>query len=196
MSDEASPLPEGTGDGREQYGVVNGWLFEYVNEHTCGTGRDGYFGAHEPGCGTVPIARVEDLLQVADPAPPALPEGRADGREAECGVIFPHYPHEFYTRLHCDGHAPAPAVPVGVQTEPCGACDDGCVPGTDNETCPRCKGRLALPVGVQPEPAEEPCVCSSYPTSPAHAIECWDGFPPRPAVPVVHPEPTLEGNQP
>lgn len=48
-----------------KYGVENGWLFEYVNEHTCGTGRDGYFGAHEPGCGTVPIGKVDDILRDA-----------------------------------------------------------------------------------------------------------------------------------
>lgn len=47
----------------ETYGVENGWLVEHVNEHTCGTGRDGYYGAHEPGCGTVPIAPVEQVLQ-------------------------------------------------------------------------------------------------------------------------------------
>lgn len=45
-----------------EYGVENGWLVEVVNEHTCGTGEDGYYGAHEPGCGTLPIARIEDLL--------------------------------------------------------------------------------------------------------------------------------------
>lgn len=53
----------------ERYGVTNGWLFEYVDEHTCGTARDGHYGAHEPGCGQVPIARVEDLLAAVTPKP-------------------------------------------------------------------------------------------------------------------------------
>lgn len=30
------------------------WLVREVNEHTCGTGPNGYYGAHEPGCGLVP----------------------------------------------------------------------------------------------------------------------------------------------
>jgi hypothetical protein len=36
-------------------GIENGWLVEYVSKHTCGTGPNGYYGAHEPGCGTVPL---------------------------------------------------------------------------------------------------------------------------------------------
>ena len=35
--------------------IENGWLVEVVDEHTCGTGEDGYYGQHEPGCGMVPI---------------------------------------------------------------------------------------------------------------------------------------------
>jgi hypothetical protein len=45
-----------------QYAVENGWLVEVVNGHTCGTGAGGHYGAHEPGCGLVPVARVDDLL--------------------------------------------------------------------------------------------------------------------------------------
>ena len=43
------------------FSIEGHWLVEYVNEHTCGTGRDGYYGAHERGCGTVP---VQDLAQM------------------------------------------------------------------------------------------------------------------------------------
>jgi hypothetical protein len=32
---------------------------EWTGEHTCGTGRDGYYGAHEPGCGWVPVGRID-----------------------------------------------------------------------------------------------------------------------------------------
>lgn len=42
-------------------GIENGWLVEYVDKHTCGTGKNGYYGQHEPGCGTVPLF---DLWQV------------------------------------------------------------------------------------------------------------------------------------
>lgn len=44
------------------YAIDGGWLVEVVNEHTCGTAASGYYGAHEPGCGMVPVARVDDLL--------------------------------------------------------------------------------------------------------------------------------------
>lgn len=36
----------------------SGWVVERVNFHTCGTSRDGYWGAHEPGCGTIPICEA------------------------------------------------------------------------------------------------------------------------------------------
>lgn len=45
-----------------QYVIANGWLCEAVNAHTCGTARGGYYGAHEPGCGLMPVARVDALL--------------------------------------------------------------------------------------------------------------------------------------
>lgn len=43
----------------EKVGIENGWLVEYVDRNTCGTGEN---GAHEPGCGTVPIADLWRLL--------------------------------------------------------------------------------------------------------------------------------------
>ena len=43
------------------FSIEGHWLVEHVNEHTCGTGKDGYYGAHEPGCGTLP---VQDLAQM------------------------------------------------------------------------------------------------------------------------------------
>lgn len=46
-----------------EYAIENGWLVEYVGHHTCGTGLSGYYGAHEPGCGLVPVSRIEDLLK-------------------------------------------------------------------------------------------------------------------------------------
>lgn len=46
-----------------EYAIDSGWLVEVVNEHTCGTAAGGYYGAHEPGCGLVPIAKVDDLLR-------------------------------------------------------------------------------------------------------------------------------------
>jgi hypothetical protein len=43
-----------------KYAIDSGWLVEVVNEHTCGAG-DGMYG-HEPGCGLIPVATVDDLL--------------------------------------------------------------------------------------------------------------------------------------
>jgi hypothetical protein len=43
-----------------EYAIESGWLVEVVKEHTCGAG-DGMYG-HEPGCGLIPIAKVDDLL--------------------------------------------------------------------------------------------------------------------------------------
>lgn len=45
-----------------EYAVEGEWLVERTGEHTCGTGRGGHYGAHEPGCGVIPIGKVEDLL--------------------------------------------------------------------------------------------------------------------------------------
>lgn len=52
----------------EEYAIVNGWLVEIVDYHTCGTGPNGHYGTHEPGCGQIPIGKVEDLLTDASRA--------------------------------------------------------------------------------------------------------------------------------
>lgn len=46
--------------------IDSGWLVEEVDEHTCGTGRDGHYGAHEPGCGLVPVMTVAALVGLFD----------------------------------------------------------------------------------------------------------------------------------
>lgn len=46
-----------------EYVIENGWLCEVANEHTCGTAKDGYYGAHEPGCGLIPIADITPLIE-------------------------------------------------------------------------------------------------------------------------------------
>lgn len=60
---EPEPLDEELDDdirgGRLR--IENGWLVEEVDEHTCGAGRDGHYGLHEPGCGMVPVTRLDDL---------------------------------------------------------------------------------------------------------------------------------------
>lgn len=43
-----------------KYAVENGWLVEVFDHHTCGAGD---YGQHEPGCGMIPVARIEDLLR-------------------------------------------------------------------------------------------------------------------------------------
>lgn len=45
-----------------QYAIEGEWLIEVVGHHTCGAGPGSYGGIHEPGCGTLPVAKVEDLL--------------------------------------------------------------------------------------------------------------------------------------
>ncbi len=44
------------------YVEVNGWLAEAVDDHTCGTGKDGYYGLHEPGCGLSPVTNDELIV--------------------------------------------------------------------------------------------------------------------------------------
>ena len=61
-----------------EYAVENGWLVEVINEHTCGAGVGSM--PHEPGCGMVHVARIEDLLAAAHPAP-------AEPSECEDGVF-------------------------------------------------------------------------------------------------------------
>jgi hypothetical protein len=51
-----------------KYVIVNGWLCENVNEHTCGTGPDGHYGQHEPGCGLIPLGMVDELLLRPNPS--------------------------------------------------------------------------------------------------------------------------------
>jgi hypothetical protein len=74
----------------ERYGVVNGYLVEYVDRHTCGTSEGGYYGLHEPGCGMEPLGKVEDLLdrlaelERSAIAPAAPDEEQPDGEL--CGL--------------------------------------------------------------------------------------------------------------
>lgn len=37
------------------------WLVRDVGKHTCGTAMGGHYGAHEPGCGTVPEVNLATL---------------------------------------------------------------------------------------------------------------------------------------
>lgn len=41
--------------------IMSGWLVESAGEHTCGAGGSESGYAHEPGCGYVPIQRLDDL---------------------------------------------------------------------------------------------------------------------------------------
>lgn len=41
--------------------IMNGYLVLSVNEHTCGTGPDGHYGAHEPGCGYEPLVNLAEI---------------------------------------------------------------------------------------------------------------------------------------
>ena len=37
------------------------WLVDRYDHHTCGTGPDGYYGIHEPWCGTEPVVDLRGL---------------------------------------------------------------------------------------------------------------------------------------
>ena len=41
--------------------IESGWLVRDVNEHTCGGSGTEWPYAHEPGCGTIPELRLDDL---------------------------------------------------------------------------------------------------------------------------------------
>lgn len=46
----------------ERFAVVDGWLVELSNEHTCNGGDAQSSGHHEPNCGMYPVAKIEDLI--------------------------------------------------------------------------------------------------------------------------------------
>jgi hypothetical protein len=84
--------------------ITSGWLVEEVDEHTCGTDRDGYYGHHEPGYGQIPVMQIDELVALFDAlaalsipinrAPERLPRlfaeaearGRAEGRAEVAGL--------------------------------------------------------------------------------------------------------------
>lgn len=41
--------------------VINDYLVEETGKHTCGTGPDGYYGLHEPGCGYEIITPLSEI---------------------------------------------------------------------------------------------------------------------------------------
>lgn len=41
--------------------VIGDWLVEETGNHTCGTGPDGHYGIHEPGCGYEPITPLDQI---------------------------------------------------------------------------------------------------------------------------------------
>lgn len=63
--------------------IEYGWLVERVGYHTCGAGESGYYGHHEPGCGSWPVAELRTL--------PGYDEWvnkiRAEERERVAGLI-------------------------------------------------------------------------------------------------------------
>lgn len=58
---EAVTLEQDTATEPKNLSIMNGWLVEMVGKHTCGTGPDGHYGAHEPGCGYEPHLNLADL---------------------------------------------------------------------------------------------------------------------------------------
>lgn len=50
----------------QRLSIDRGWLVYDTGHHTCGTGPDGHYGAHEPGCGLEPLMTVEELSTILD----------------------------------------------------------------------------------------------------------------------------------
>ena len=46
--------------------IEYGWLVERVGYHTCGAGESGYYGIHEAGCGSIPVAELKTLPGFAE----------------------------------------------------------------------------------------------------------------------------------
>lgn len=88
---EPEPLDEELDDdirvGRLR--IENGWLVEDVGEHTCGTGHDGHYGHHEPGCGTVPVTRLDDLPGWPQTPPSSAPAAPVSDAEQDQAPIDP-----------------------------------------------------------------------------------------------------------
>ena len=68
--------------------IENGWLVEVVDRHTCGTGPDGYYGAHEPGCGMIPVADLarQFIFLPLDPKPYYVEEADENSEGPESGA--------------------------------------------------------------------------------------------------------------
>jgi hypothetical protein len=50
-------------DGKTyRWAADSGWLVEQVDQHTCGTGPNGHYGHHEPGCGLIPLVELPTAL--------------------------------------------------------------------------------------------------------------------------------------
>lgn len=45
----------------DRLAVIGDYLVAATGEHTCGTGPDGHYGAHEPGCGYEPITPLDQI---------------------------------------------------------------------------------------------------------------------------------------
>ena len=57
-----------------EYAVMGDWLVESIGRHTCGTGPNGHYGHHEPGCGWEPIATIEDVFAALSAVAATRPE--------------------------------------------------------------------------------------------------------------------------
>jgi hypothetical protein len=88
--------------------VHGDWLVLAVNEHTCGTSSGGYYGMHEPGCGTVPLARIADLIFPETANTFALTASPAQIHEAvdalrDLGVTDTGWEYTDYEAIHHSG---------------------------------------------------------------------------------------------
>jgi hypothetical protein len=55
------PQKDAVRDFIDRLHVISDHLVEEVGQHTCGTGPEGHYGAHEPGCGFEMITPLKDI---------------------------------------------------------------------------------------------------------------------------------------
>jgi hypothetical protein len=114
----SGPCPECNGTGAVE-----------VGKHTCGTGPDGYYGAHEPGCGLEPCPRGCPYVEPV-PAVPACSTCRDTGQ-----VVVPDGDGQGASDQACPNPACSTPYPVPVSPQSCPACgsetrsEPGLVPG-------------------------------------------------------------------
>lgn len=102
LIERAKAALEGVG-AWENYGTT---IAEYVGHHTCGTGVNGHYGAHEAGCGLEPIGDASPvrIAKFAADASGLVPELLAEvERLREAGPWTQHVEYQRAMKRERDG---------------------------------------------------------------------------------------------